>query len=55
MVIFRDTRVVTWYKLRSSVIRTFCPKIFNKIFYLTVNHDNLKNILNKEAIRNKFF
>lgn len=55
MVIFRDTHVVTWCKLRSSVIRTFWPKIFIKIFYLIVNQDNMKNLLNKEAIRNKFF
>lgn len=55
MVIFRDTHVVTWCKLRSSVIRTFWPKIFIKIFYVIVNQDNMKNLLNKEAIRNKFF
>lgn len=46
--------MVKWYKLRSSVIRTFWPKIFVKIFYLIVNHDYVKNLLKKEAIRNKF-
>lgn len=45
--------MVTWSKLRSSVIRTFCSKIFIKIFYLVVNQDNLKNLLDKKAIRNK--
>lgn len=47
--------MVTWYKLRSSVIRMLCPKICIRIFYLVVNHDNVKNLLNKGAIRNKFF